>query len=167
MSIEEFSLEEGQVQEEESWGKEWFPDVVKRRAQAAQIQAQIQQFVASGKKTSKIWEFLLQKVKDEQLLNIFFEMYQKWVPVQTLAYSLCPFIGYFDSSQKCTTNITKISDYISWIKREINDPQLLTNELFKQAIMRIIIVWNVGEALSWEVSQSQLKQAIFNELEKL
>jgi len=166
MSVEEFSLEEGQVQEQESWVKEKFPDVVKGRAQAAQIQAQIQQFVASGKKTSKIWEFLLQRVKDEQLLSLFFEMYQKWTSVQVLAYMLCPFIGHFESSKSCDITIVKISDYINWIKREINDPNLITTSLFKEAVVRIITIWNIGEISDWEISKSQLKQAIFNELEK-
>ena len=166
MNIEEFSLEEGWIQEEESGSKEWFSDVIKSRAKATQIQAQIQQFIAKGQKSSEIWGFLLQKVKDDQLLVLFFEMYQKWVSIQTLAHILCPFIGYVDGQKKCEITINKISDYIDWVKKQINEPQLIDNHLFKKAIVRIVFVWNVGDLLSEEISEHQLRQAIFNELSK-
>ena len=166
MSIEEFSLEEGQIQEEESWGKESFPDVVKGRVKAAQIQAQIQQFVTRGQKASRIWEFLFQSIKDEQLLVLFFEMYKKWISIQTLAYILCPFIGYVDAEKRCDVTINKISDYINWVKKEVNESNLVSSDLFKKAIVRIVMLWNVGGALDEEVSEYQLMQAIFNELSK-
>jgi len=79
---------------------------------------------------------------------------------------LCPFIGYVDGQKKCEITINKISDYIDWVKKQINEPQLIDNHLFKKAIVRIVFVWNVGDLLSEEISEHQLRQAIFNELSK-
>ena len=163
MNIEEFSLEEGQVQEEESWGKEWFPDVVKGRAQAAQIQAQIQQFVANGQKTSKIWEFLLQKIKDEKLLVLLFEMYKNWASIEELAYVLCPFIGSYQPQTRCEVNINKISDYISWLK-SLDNIKLRKNPSFKKVVYEAVLSWDVGGVSQGEISPQELKNAIFKEL---